>query len=322
MTTNSKIEWTHHTFNPWVGCTKVSPACDHCYAEADVTKKKFAEWGPNAPRRMTTSVWKDPPKWNRQAQKLGVRYRVFCGSWCDVFEARKDTLDALRRLFDLVEATPSLDWLLLTKRPHNVMKLVPDAWRDGFPDNVWIGSTVENQEWATRRVEHLIHIPAKYRFVSVEPMFSSIDLRPYLGQGEGKINWVINGGESGIGPDVVPLLRGSDETIAWYRDLRDQCVEADVPYFFKQWGNFKANGEQLVKLRSPNSDKTLDGRTWQQFPGEPLDCDEGADTPEEEPELGADHVASECAKELARTLAHYCVTHTLDPHEVLRSVSA
>lgn len=256
---NSKIEWTNSTFNPWAGCTKVGPACDNCYAAEETKRYGFVEWGPDAERRITTSVWSNPPRWDREAFRSGRRHRVFCGSWCDVFEGRKDTLEPLDRLFSLIAKTPNLDWQLLTKRPHNIRKLTPWALGD-WPRNVWFGTTVENQEWADRRIPHLLQVPGPVRFVSVEPMLGPIRLQRHLGIGEGKINWVICGGESGH------HARGCDDMVTWYRDLRDQCLEAGVPFFFKQWGNFRLEGNQLIKLSKKNPDHSLDGVLWQQFP--------------------------------------------------------
>lgn len=121
MAENSGIEWTHHTFNPWIGCTKVSPACDQCYAEEWNRRYEGGKnWGPHADRRKTKS-WSAPLKWNREAEAKGLRYRVFCASLADVFDNHKSILPEWRaELWLLIKATPHLDWLLLTKRPQNI----------------------------------------------------------------------------------------------------------------------------------------------------------------------------------------------------------
>jgi protein gp37 len=220
------------------------------------------EWGPGGQRGYARDEkWKEPLTWNRDAQRAGERRRVFCGSMMDVFEGLRDQRPHLEHLWCVIEQTPHLDWLLLTKRPNNVRKLAPQKW----PSNVWVGCTIENQEWADQRLPHLLSVDCAIRFVSVEPMLSPLDLRPHLGHGLGKLNWVIFGAESGA------QARSPEGVVSWFRDLRDQCVEADVPVFHKQWGAFRQGGEQLIKLRpkeKPPKDAPvlLDGVAWQQFP--------------------------------------------------------
>lgn len=252
MAENSGIEWTTHTFNPWIGCTKVSPACDFCYAE-DWNKRYEGgkNWGPHAPRRRT-KTWGNPVKWNRQAEGAAARPRVFCASLADVFDNHKTILPEWRaELWALIKATPHLDWLLLTKRPQNIKKMLPADWGDGYA-NVWLGVTVENQTEADRRIPHLLSMPAAVHFLSCEPLLGPVDLnsiRDGVGLGEGggwldalngwayssagdgcgvnKLRWVITGGESG------PNFRSADPQ--WFRGLRDQCAAAGVPFLFKQW---------------------------------------------------------------------------------------
>jgi protein gp37 len=246
MGKDSKIEWTHHTFNPWIGCTKVSPACDHCYAEAWDKRFGGEHWGPKAPRRLTSEQnWNQPLKWNREAEKAGERHRVFCASLADVFDNQAPE-GARGRLWELIKQAPWLDWLLLTKRPQNIAKMLPDDWRSGYP-NVWLGTTVENQAEADRRIEPLLQVSAVVHFLSCEPLLGRIDLWKALYVGpEGGIDyayskrqmlhWVICGGESG--PDARPMHPD------WARSLRDQCARAGVPFHFKQWGEWapKING--------------------------------------------------------------------------------
>lgn len=144
MSEHSSIEWTDHTFNPWWGCARVSPACEHCYAETFSKRLGQKIWGVRAERRFFGDPhWREPLKWDRRAAKIGERHRVFCGSMCDIFEDRRD-LDVHReRLWRLMAETPNLDWLLLTKRPENVALMAP--WREPWPFNVWLGTTVEDQ---------------------------------------------------------------------------------------------------------------------------------------------------------------------------------
>jgi len=272
MAENSRIEWTDHTFNPWWGCTKVSPACDNCYAEAWAKRTGHTVWGAKTDRRFLSEFyWKQPVRWNREAKKHRRRERVFCASMADVFEWRADLTPWRTRLWALIEATPHLDWLLLTKRPHLAQRLAP--WGDSWPDNVWLGTTVESQRFAEKRMHHLIDVPAKVRFVSCEPLRSSIDLEPYLSNQV--LDWVIAGGESG------PRARASDPN--WYRELRDQCILHSVAFHFKQWGEWAplleadsdtipstldmtSWSEPLGRFGKKRSGRCLDGQEWDEFP--------------------------------------------------------
>ena len=238
MGKNSKISWTDHTFNPWWGCVKVSDGCKHCYAE--IGAKRFSGepgdlWGPGSNRRFFGDVhWDKPKHWNRQAQKEGVRHKVFCASYADVFENREDLDNPRVRLFELIEDTPHLDWLLLTKRPENVNSFIniSNSFRGGIPNNVWLGTTVENQEMANKRIPILLGIPASVLWLSVEPMLGPIDLKGGHEEvwplAESRIAWVIVGGESGRNPR--PMAPN------WARQVRDDCKAAGVPFFFKQFG--------------------------------------------------------------------------------------
>lgn len=253
MSENSKIEWTDHTFNPWEGCQKIGPGCDHCYAEA--RNARFAggtsiNWGPGSPRRRTSaSNWRKPFQWNKAHPEFfaahGRRQRVFCASLADVFDNEVDPVWR-RDLFDLIELTPNLDWLLLTKRIGNVFEMVARTrshdWLAGR-DNVWLGATICNQAEADRDIPKLLEVPARLRFLSMEPLLGPVDLTsiPWGGrrvsvlQGWNDpahgLHWVICGGESGHG--ARPMHP------AWPLALRDQCVAADVPFLFKQWGEWQ-----------------------------------------------------------------------------------
>ena len=267
MSKNSEIGWTHHTANPWWGCNRVSPACDHCYAVP--IARRFSDdllgepvtWGPggNQVHKMN-ELERDCPAWDRAAAKAGARHRVFCGSMCDWAEGRTDQRPSLERLFPLMASSSRLDWLLLTKRPNIGKRLLAEAFPESIPRNIWVGATVENQEWADRRLPHLLEIDAPVRFVSVEPQLGPVDLRRHLGHDVGKINWVICGGESGAG------ARGAATMLGWYRSLRDQCVDAGVAFFFKQWGRFRQDGEEIIRLRGKNPENILDGLRWEQYP--------------------------------------------------------
>lgn len=274
MAKDSKIEWTHHTFNPWWGCAKVSPACQHCYAEAWAKRVGSAVWGQSAQRRFFgENHWKEPLRWNREAEQDGVRRRVFCASMADVFERRAELHEWRNRLWKIIEQTPSLDWLLLTKRPQNVMAMVP--WNDQWPENVWLGSTAENQTWADKRVPIMLQIPARVRFLSCEPLLGSLDLARYLSKDPAKsIHWIIAGGESG--PHSRPM------NPEWVRSLRNQCQQAGTAFHFKQWGHWvpeelltehqrkviTLDGHRLAAAGKGKAGRILDGRTWDELPFE------------------------------------------------------
>jgi protein gp37 len=181
----------------------------------------------------------------------------------DVFEARGDLTAARERLWRLIDSTPSLDWLPLTKRPEHAAGLVP--WEGkSWPPNVWLGATVESQEWATMRIPLLLSLPARVHFLSCEPLLGALDLREWLPSGpHSRIDWVIAGGESG--PRARPLAA------EWLRALRDQCLSAGVPFHFKQWGEWGPAGDattavDLVKLGKKAAGRHLDGRTWDEVP--------------------------------------------------------
>ncbi|MBP6252449.1 MAG: phage Gp37/Gp68 family protein [Rubrivivax sp.] len=215
MSATTGIQWTDATFNPWAGCTKVSPGCDNCYAEKSPgTVLRGIRWGAGAPR-MLSKDWTLPQVLQRRAERTGTRPRLFCASLADVFDNEvPDEWHA--RLFELIERTPLVTWQLLTKRIGNV--------RRAMPANVWLGATCVTQDEIERDLPKLRRSAAAVRFVSIEPQIERIDLRGRL---DG-IHWVINGGESGGKHRPFDL--------AWARQLRDQCEQAGVPFFFKQIG--------------------------------------------------------------------------------------
>ncbi|MES2972414.1 MAG: phage Gp37/Gp68 family protein [Pseudomonadota bacterium] len=270
MSENSKIEWTDHTFNPWEGCQKVGPGCDNCYAEARNARYGAGvavNWGPGAPRRRTSNAnWQKPIAWDKAHAEFyaqhGRRQRVFCASLADVFDNAVDP--AWRSdLFDLIELTPNLDWLLLTKRIGNVADMVRRAkshdWLAGR-NNVWLGATVVNQGEADRDVPKLLDVQALVRFLSIEPILGPICLTELQPPGESRtwidalrgtasslagtgptwavprIDWVIVGGESG--PGARPMHP------TWAQQLRNECAAAGVPFLFKQWGEWLPISQQ------------------------------------------------------------------------------
>lgn len=281
MAETTNIEWCDATFNPWMGCTRVSPACDDCYAARSTPARTLGvTWGAGALRRRTSDAnWKLPLQWNAKAAREGRRLRVFCASLADVFD--NEVPGQWRRdLFDLIEATPHLDWLLLTKRIGNARRLYADAYLDSarpWPANVWLGATVCNQDEADRDIPKLLDVPARVRFLSIEPMLGGIDLR-HLNDGretneiDALKQWTWEQeieAWRGTAPDweddfedwygkrpeglAGPMHNRIDWVICggesgpkarpmhpgWARLLRDQCAAAGVPFLFKQWGEWR-----------------------------------------------------------------------------------
>lgn len=239
MAENSKIEWTDHTFNPWIGCQKVSPGCDHCYAESLAKRYGWVEWGPHGERKRTSEAnWKKPRQWARAAAKAGKRPRVFCSSLADVFD---NQVPAQWRgdLFDLIAATPELDWLLLTKRPENAARMFPVG---NWP-NIWLGTTCEDQERYDRRWPILCSIPAAIHFISYEPAIGPLRLH----NGPDQPDWLICGGESGPGARFMPPF--------WAVDIRNDCERAGVYFFMKQMTGKKPIPEYLMRREFPRPAK-------------------------------------------------------------------
>jgi len=257
MGASTKIAWTDHTFNPWLGCTRISEGCRHCYAEALVEGRMgLQRWGA-APRVRTKQPWKDVLKWNRLSAE-GIargerRKRVFCASLADVFEDARGLNDLRSELWDVIEQCTSLDWQLLTKRPQRILRCLPVWWHRRMPEHVWIGTSIENQEMADLRVPELLRVPARVRFLSCEPLLERIDLRIAAFNGTDSIErltdigWVIVGGESGSGHRPM--------AIEWAQSLREQCRVAGVPFFFKQ-----------VSASRPGQGADALGEVVQEFP--------------------------------------------------------
>lgn len=291
---------------------KVSDGCKNCYAERrdNWFHHNQPHWGPNTSRKpQSDKYWNQPLKWNAEAEKEGVNALVFCASMADVFEDHPDTLPHLLRLFELIRSTPSLTWQLLTKRPENIQKLIVISFglaqthqlRSWFaewlgidgkapkpPENVWLGTSVENDK-VYERVEHLVQVPAAIRFLSCEPLLGPIDIPLDYADGSSLIDWVICGGESGVNarhmhPD-------------WARSLRDQTQASNAAFFFKQWGEIvpesqitdsnraaaiswaqrfqtfhnsglptSEDGERFFKIGKKNAGRLLDGKEHNEFP--------------------------------------------------------
>jgi protein gp37 len=305
------IEWADGTVSVIEGCSKVSPACKHCYAEINsavrVMEARISEatrpggrllkmWGANGFRYETANWERELRRLNRKARIGHVkltddgavfeRPRIFINSLSDTFEDWKgpvyrlddgkpavvaQSLDDVRqRFFRVAEECVELDILLLTKRPENVLRMVPRHWTfpymalQGWPSHIWMLTTVEDQEHADMRIPELLKIPAKVRGLSVEPLLGKVDLvwadiKPGILVNRPTIHWVIVGGESGKG--ARPMHPD------WARSIRDQCVTAGVPYFFKQWGEHVACGNgQYARIGKKNAGRVLDGRTWNEVP--------------------------------------------------------
>jgi protein gp37 len=238
----TKIPWADHTFNVAWGCVKISDGCEHCYADVFSRRIGLGLWGLNASRRtFGDKHWREPLNWDYQAGLEDRRHRVFCSSMTDWCLDDPTIATERLRMWALIRETPNLDWLLLTKRADSIEQFLPVNWGDGYP-NVWLGVSVENRKHGLPRVDILRTIPATVRFLSVEPLLEDLgdfDL--------GGIHWVIVGGESG------PKFRPMDHN--WARAIRDRCVAARVPFFFKQSSAIR-----------PDKGTTLDGETIRQFP--------------------------------------------------------
>lgn len=306
MAENSRIEWTDNTLNFWWGCVKVSPGCEHCYAETLSKRVGRNIWGPakTTDRWRTKGPWRDVVKWNAKAQAEGVRRKVFCQSMSDFFEDHPQVAPWRAEACEILESLTWLDVQLLTKRPENVNDMVPAHWLDNWPVHIWIGTSVEDQKRADERIPHLLRIPAKVRFLSMEPLLGSVDLghaipcgyycdpgpdgyghhdHPFWTPGIiSPIHWVIVGGESGH--NARPMKPD------WARSIRDQCQAAGVPLHFKQWGEWvggydnlspelarrvnvgdvpRADGQHdvmLYRFGKHDAGRLLDGREWNEFP--------------------------------------------------------
>lgn len=285
MAENSKIEWTDHTYNPWVGCTKISPACDHCYAENWAMRTGQGElW--NGKRRLT-STERDVRRWQHEAELSGRRPWVFCASLADVFD--NEVPDTWREsLWGLIRMTPLLKWQLLTKRIGNVPKMLPKDWTPASAyEHVGFMATLANQEEADRDLPKLIALKFNFNVrwvgISYEPALGPLDLRRIydrmspgtagIAKGMPYLDWVIAGGESG------PKARPAHPE--WFRAVRDACADAGVPFMFKQWGEWAPHAQHsrvatalhpwsptqmMAKVGKRRAGRLLDGREHNGFP--------------------------------------------------------
>lgn len=266
MSEISNIAWTRSTFNPWIGCTKIGPGCDGCYAEALDHRMKFGgatHWGAGVQRyRTSESNWKKPLEWNKKAASDGP-WRVFCASLADVFD-NEVPQQWRSELFSLILSTPYLSWLLVTKRIGNAPSMAPFWSEYGFPANVRLLITVVNQEEADRDIPKLLALPCS-NGLSMEPLLGPVDLSPwlcdgipskeqidgergahYLRHGAPRLDWMIVGGESAqAGHPARPFNLG------WARSTVEQCKVAGAPVFIKQLGRYPMpESDDLCGLRS------------------------------------------------------------------------
>lgn len=346
MAENTAITWSKHTVNFWWGCSEISPACDHCYARVmdarfhggkatvstgpdgamKVRPYSYApHWGPGPRLLRMEAAEREALRYERRAAREGVSPLVFVNSMSDLFEPHADLVQARRFALEVMRATPHLIWLVLTKRPAQILPLLREAldearaeWEaDGTPEldqfiawlgdwlggappaNIWLGTTVEDQERANQRIPALLNVPAKLRYLSCEPLLGPLALRPvddFSDRGHGRrwlggpagnaagspgIDWVICGGESGA--------KARPMQAQWARRLRDQCAEAGIPFHLKQWGEWcqpdqlpsdafqrwdaHANAAGNPDLERPMrfgvgvTGRLLDGREHDEFPG-------------------------------------------------------
>lgn len=274
MGEQTKISWCDSTFNPWIGCTKLSDGCKHCYAlDLMETRYQRVKWGPQGTRQRTgASNWRKPLQWNKQEWEECIecgwrgsrhethdfcpncdgeelrptRQRVFCASLADVFEDNPQLTEWRVDLFRMIVHTPNLDWLLLTKRPENANQMLLDMGWANWMDNIWIGTSVENQEQAEKRIPHLLNVEAPVKFLSCEPLLGPLNLEDLAYEAAGPawagynklVDWIIVGGESG--------QKARSLQLEWARSLRDQCQAAGTAFFMKQLGGISDKRHDLT----------------------------------------------------------------------------
>ncbi len=283
---DSKIEWCHDTANAWIGCTEVHAGCDHCYARTLNARWGNQNWGTDVPRRAVKKFWSDLDSFQKLAKQTGEKRRIFVGSMMDIFEKpmplidtkgnplsfrgdeiQSNTGDLRSHLFDLIDANrfPDLIFLLLTKRPSNINKFIPESWKtNGAPTNVWFGYSVVD-ELSARNIKDLMLVNGNL-FLSMEPLLEPVKITPYLD----KIGWVIVGGESGHG--ARPM------NADWVRYIKNQCKSFNVPFLFKQWGEWHPKGQHyaneltncwdaaFTKVGKKEAGNLLDGVEYLEYP--------------------------------------------------------
>lgn len=263
---DTAIEYTHHSFSPWWGCQEVSEGCANCFARDIAHRFQKVKWGEDRVKT-SESTWKQPLKWNKRCEELGIRERVLCGTMCDVFD-EKVPQAWFNDLIELALECCNLDFLLLTKRPQNIRKrfeafcepaLIPEAYMAEF----WLGVSVENQKAADKRIPILLQIPAKVRFLSCEPLLGELDLSKYFMPSALKgcfaasgvdlkeeIHWVVAGGETGV--NARPMK------YEWAQKVKYQTVTANVPFYFKSWGKYPHDKDNMGDY--------IDGNQWKELP--------------------------------------------------------
>ena len=241
MADTTIIAWTDHTFNPWMGCEKVSDGCKNCYA-LTLTKNRMGLdlWGSQSPRQVTKAPWSNVLKWNRDAGRDGVIRRCFTASLCDVFEDHPTANATRPRVWDIIRQCQNLHFQVLTKRPERIADNLPSDWGAGW-NNVWLGTSVEDMRVA-KRVDYLRDIPSAVRFISYEPALGSLNDLDITG-----IDWIIYGGESGSGY--------RPENKQWARDMHAKCAANSTAFFHKQSSGYKT--ELGIEL---------DGRIVREYP--------------------------------------------------------
>lgn len=242
MTTASRIEWTEQTWNPTVGCTKLSPGCKHCYAEA-MAMRLQAMGTPGYENGFSITLLP-----NRLEEPLRRKKPTtyFVNSMSDVFH-EKVPFDYIDRIFKTIDQTPQHTYQILTKRAARMAKYFATR---AVPSNAWLGVSVEDRKYGLPRIDYLRKVNARVRFLSVEPLLEplgDIDLA--------NIHWVIVGGESG--PKARPMQK------EWIEEIRLQCEDNDIAFFFKQWGGWGADGKKRAKKENG---RKLHGRTWDGMP--------------------------------------------------------
>lgn len=282
MGQNSKIEWTDHTWNPWYGCRKVSAGCNNCYMYRE--QKHYGRDPSIVQCSKTTFI--DPMKWANQLKSTGNAERVFTCSWSDFFIEEADPWRD--EAWNIIRKTPELTYQILTKRPESITDRLPEDWEKGW-NHVWLGVSAEDQKTADERIPLLLQTPAAVRFVSCEPLLGPINFGDHMSRYREigtelfpMLNWVIVGGESG--PGARPMHPD------WVRSIRDQCVQAEVPFFFKQFGewlpvdtttwlnlvNNMPKGQyetqwmdehiMVQRVGKKAAGRLLDGKEWDEFP--------------------------------------------------------
>src|SRR6266566_1599841 len=261
MSENSTIEWTNSTWNPVTGCTKISPGCAHCYAETFAERFRGVKGHPYE-QGFALKLWPNrielPLHWKKPR-------RIFVNSMSDLFH--KEIPDKfIRRVFLTMELAKHHTFQVLTKRAERMEQWTNENYtRSAWPKNVWLGVSVENQDYSWR-IAHLQHTPATIRFLSVEPLLGPLNLNKAVLQ---DVEWVIVGGESG------PNARRMKPE--WVIEIKQDCQRFGVPFFFKQWGTYDDNGKRVGKKAAG---RMLEGRTWNLMPkktGPPLSGKTGSD---------------------------------------------